>query len=73
MHCNILVKICQFWCSTYSPEIDLNEFLTLEINIFRLGTDFSSIIRDGKLLRPENALDQESPWKSKDGSLSVPR
>ena len=36
------------------------------------GTDFSAITREGKLLRPKNPLDQEAPWVSKDGSVTVP-
>ena len=37
-----------------------------------LGTEFSSILREGKLLRPKNPLDQDAPWVSKDGALEVP-
>ena len=39
---------------------------------FLLGTDFSSIIREGKLLRQTDPTDNEAPWVSADGETSVP-
>jgi len=36
------------------------------------GTDFSSIIREGKLLRQTDPTDTEAPWVSADGETSVP-
>ena len=39
---------------------------------FILGTDFSSIIREGKLLRQTDPTDNEAPWASADGETSVP-
>lgn len=36
------------------------------------GTEFSTILREGKLVRPENPLDQETKWVSKDGTISIP-
>ena len=38
---------------------------------FLLGTDFSSIIREGKLLRQTDPTDNEAPWVSPDGETSV--
>ena len=38
---------------------------------FILGTDFSSIVREGKVLRPTDPMDNEASWVSADGETSV--
>ena len=37
-----------------------------------LGTNFSTILREGQILKPKNPLDQDASWVSKDGSVMVP-
>ena len=37
-----------------------------------LGTNFSTLVREGKLCKPKDALDQEAPWVSQDGSITIP-
>lgn len=36
------------------------------------GTNLSTVIRDGKEMRPVNPLDQSSPWMTDDGSDDIP-
>ena len=53
------------------------QFSSFSLNItfiifFFLGTDFSSIIREGKLLRQTDPTDNEAPWVSADGETTVP-
>ena len=43
-----------------------------DVTNFLIGTEFSTILREGKLVRPENPLDQETKWVSKDGTISIP-
>ena len=46
---------------------------TIKKNTFAIsGTEFSTLLREGKQLRPENPLNQEAGWASKDGSVKVP-
>lgn len=49
-----------FWCQCERCQ-DPTEF----------GTNFSTLIREGKQLRPENPLDQSSPWSSPDKSITI--
>merc|ERR1712107_90859 len=51
----------KFWCQCRRCS-DSTEF----------GTEFSTLLREGKQLRPENPLNQEAGWVSKDGSVKVP-
>jgi len=51
----------KFWCQCQRCS-DSTEF----------GTEFSTLLREGKQLRPENPLNQEAGWASKDGSVKVP-
>ena len=43
-----------------------------DVTNFLIGTEFSTILREGKLVRPENPLDQETKWVSKDETISIP-
>ena len=43
-----------------------------DLTNFLIGTEFSTILKEGKLVRPENPLDQETKWVSKDGTISIP-
>lgn len=51
----------KFWCVCPRCQ-DPTEF----------GTNFSTLVREGKLCKPKDALDQEAPWVSQDGSITIP-
>ena len=50
----------KFWCGCKRCE-DPTEF----------GTNFSTVIRNGKFLNPSNPLDQKAPWISEDGKEEI--
>ena len=56
----------------YSRKQPIQFSLLIFLLFFILGTDFSSIIREGKLLRQSDPTDNEAPWVSADGETSVP-
>jgi len=51
----------KFWCVCPRCQ-DPTEF----------GTNFSTLVREGKICKPKDPLDQEAPWVSQDGSVTVP-
>ncbi len=52
-----LHAVKHFWCACVRCE-DPTEF----------GTEFSTVVRNGKRLRQKHPLDRTSPWVSDDGS-----
>ena len=48
------------------------KFLIIFFGLPFLGTNFSTLVREGKLCKPKDALDQEAPWVSQDGSITIP-
>lgn len=51
----------KFWCQCPRCK-DPSEF----------GTNFSTVLQNGKELRPKDPLDQSSPWISDDGTEEIP-